>query len=56
MYVYFLELSNSNIYVGFSSNLKQRVKDHNNAKVPATAALTPVKLRSYIAVEQKKKP
>jgi hypothetical protein len=38
-YVYFLELSNKDIYVGFSSNLKYRVKAHNNADVPATSPL-----------------
>jgi len=54
-YVYFLELSNSNIYVGFSSDLWQRISDHNNAKVPATASLIPAKLRSYVAVETKEK-
>ena len=47
-YVYFLELSNGNIYVGFSSNLKQRFQAHNDAKVPA-------KLKSYVAVETKEK-
>jgi predicted GIY-YIG superfamily endonuclease len=54
-YVYFLELSNSNIYVGFSANLKQRVKTHSNAQVPATAGFLPVKLKSYVAVETKEK-
>jgi putative endonuclease len=42
-YVYFLELSNSDIYVGFSSNLKQRFKAHNDGKVPATASFLPAK-------------
>jgi hypothetical protein len=46
-YVYFLELSNHNIYVGFSSNLKQRFKAHNDGKVPATAGFLPAKLKSY---------
>jgi predicted GIY-YIG superfamily endonuclease len=54
-YVYFLELSNSNIYVGFSSNLKQRFKAHNDGKVPATARFLPAKLKSYVAVETKEK-
>jgi len=54
-YVYFLELSNSNVYVGFSSNLKQRIKAHNDAKVRATTGFLPVKLKSYVAVENKKK-
>ena len=54
-YVYFLELSNNDIYVGFSSNLKQRFKAHNDGKVPATAGFLPVKLKSYVAVEAKEK-
>jgi putative endonuclease len=54
-YVYFLELSNGNIYVGFSSNLKQRLQAHNDAKVPATARFLPAKLKSYVAVETKEK-
>jgi predicted GIY-YIG superfamily endonuclease len=54
-YVYFLELSNSNIYVGFSSNLKQRFQVHNDGKVPATARFLPTKLKSYVAVETKEK-
>ena len=54
-YVYFLELSNGNIYVGFSSNLKQRFQAHNDGKVPATAGFFPAKLRSYVAVETKEK-
>ncbi|WP_051550855.1 GIY-YIG nuclease family protein [Legionella geestiana] len=54
-YVYFLELSNNNIYVGFSSNLKQRFKAHNDGRVPSTASFLPVKLKSYVAVETKEK-
>jgi putative endonuclease len=54
-YVYFLELENNNIYVGFSGNLKQRVKAHNEGKVSATASFLPAKLKSYIAVETRAK-
>lgn len=54
-YVYFLELSNSYIYVGFSGDLKQRFKAHNDGKVPATANYLPAKLKSYVAVESKEK-
>lgn len=54
-YVYFLELSNSNIYVGFSGNLKQRLKAHNNGQVLATTNFLPAKLKSYVAVETKEK-
>jgi putative endonuclease len=54
-YVYFLELSNHHIYVGFTSDIKRRFRAHNDGKVPATAKLLPVKLKSYIAVEVKEK-
>ena len=54
-YVYFLELSNNHIYVGFSSDLKQRFKAHNEGKVPSTASFLPAKLKSYVAVETKDK-
>ena len=54
-YVYFLELSNNDIYVGFSGDLKQRIKAHNDAKVPATASFLPARLKSYVAVETKEK-
>jgi predicted GIY-YIG superfamily endonuclease len=54
-YVYFLELSNNHIYVGFSGDLKQRFKAHNEDKVPATASFLPAKLKSYVAVETKEK-
>jgi predicted GIY-YIG superfamily endonuclease len=54
-YVYFLELSNKNIYVGFSKDLKQRFKSHNDKKVPATASFLPAKLKSYVAVETQEK-
>lgn len=54
-YVYFLELSNSNIYVGFSSTLKQRVRAHSEGKVLATSRFLPVKLKSYVAVASKEK-
>ena len=43
-YVYVLELSNGNHYVGCAVNLKERVKRHNNGYIPATKALRPVKL------------
>jgi putative endonuclease len=54
-YVYFLELSNNHTYVGFSGDLKQRFKAHNDGKAPATASFLPAKLKSYVAVETKEK-
>ncbi len=49
-----LELSNGNIYVGFSSNLKQRIKAQYDAKVPVMRVL-PANQKSYVAVEIKEK-
>ncbi|MEQ1523136.1 MAG: GIY-YIG nuclease family protein [Aestuariivirga sp.] len=50
-YVYFLELSNGDIYVGSSNDLKRRVGSHQRGQVLSTKAHCPVALRSYVAVE-----
>lgn len=50
-YVYFLELSNGDIYVGSTSDLKRRFTSHSKGQVLSTKAHVPVKLRSYVAVE-----
>ncbi len=50
-YVYFLELSNGDIYVGSTPDLKRRFKSHTNKEVLSTRPYTPMKLRSYVAVE-----
>ena len=50
-YVYFLELSNLDIYVGYTSDLKQRLDYHNSGFVHSTKTFLPAKLKSYIAVE-----
>ena len=50
-YVYFLELSNSTTYVGYTHDLKQRIHYHNSGFVQSTKPHLPVKLKSYIAVE-----
>lgn len=52
-YVYFLELSNGHLYVGFSNNIESRVSDHRNKKVPSTSRFLPVRLKGYVAVETK---
>lgn len=54
-YVYFLELNNGHIYIGSTPDLKRRVKSHNNGEVQSTKAFTPVRLRSYLAVETEAK-
>ncbi len=50
-YVYFLELANSDIYVGHTSNLKLRVPTHQRGEVTSTRPFRPLRLRSYVAVE-----
>lgn len=50
-YVYFLELSNNDIYVGSTNDLRRRVKSHQDGHVLSTKAHLPVILRSYVAVE-----
>ena len=54
-YVYFLELSNKNIYVGSTDNLKRRVKKHKTGQAQSTKAYLPLQLKSYIAVETETK-
>jgi putative endonuclease len=50
-YVYFLELSNTDIYVGSTNNLKHRFNLHNQGYVKSTKRYLPAKLKSYVAVE-----
>jgi predicted GIY-YIG superfamily endonuclease len=54
-YVYFLELSNGDIYVGFTSDLKRRYQSHQRGQVLSTKAYCPIKLRAYVAVETETK-
>lgn len=50
-YVYFLELSNGDIYVGSTNDLKRRYSSHQSGRVLSTKTYLPAALRSYIAVE-----
>jgi predicted GIY-YIG superfamily endonuclease len=50
-YVYFLQLSNDDIYVGSTNDLKRRFATHQNGHVLSTRAYLPARLKSYIAVE-----
>ena len=50
-YVYFLELSNGDIYVGSTNDLKRRFKSHELGRVTSTRKFLPTKLKSYIGVE-----
>jgi len=54
-YVYILKLSDNSLYVGYSSNLRQRVKEHNYGSVESTKNLKPVKLIYYSAFSTQKK-
>ncbi|WMT75307.1 GIY-YIG nuclease family protein [Bradyrhizobium sp. Ash2021] len=49
-YVYFLELSNGDIYVGSTDDLRRRVASHQQGHVVSTRRYLPIVLRSYVAV------
>ena len=50
-YVYFLRLSNGDIYVGSTNDLRRRVESHARGEVTSTRANLPVALQSYVAVK-----
>jgi len=50
-YVYFLQLSNGDIYVGSTNDLKRRFSSHQSGHVLSTSAHLPAQLKSYVAVE-----
>ena len=50
-YVYFLKLSDNDIYVGSTNDLRRRVQSHQNAQVTSTKAYLPAELISYVAVQ-----
>jgi len=54
-YTYILKLSDNSIYAGYSSNLKQRLQQHQWGEVESTRNYRPVKLIYYSAfgTEQK---
>jgi predicted GIY-YIG superfamily endonuclease len=49
-YVYFLELSNGDVYVGSTNDLRRRFGSHQNGEVASTRPYLPAALRSYVAV------
>ena len=49
-YVYFLELSNGDIYVGSTDDLRRRFKSHQDGHVLSTRDYLPAVLRAYVAV------
>lgn len=50
-YVYFLELSNRDVYVGSTDDLRRRFASHQKGEVSSTRKYLPAILRSYVAVE-----
>ncbi|MDO8657616.1 MAG: GIY-YIG nuclease family protein [Candidatus Levybacteria bacterium] len=54
-YIYVLKsLKNGDIYVGFSDNLRERYKAHNNKRVKSTKVNVPWELVYYEAYKDKK--
>jgi predicted GIY-YIG superfamily endonuclease len=49
-YVYFLRLSNDDIYVGSTNDLRRRFASHQNGHVASTSRWLPAILKSYVAV------
>lgn len=54
-YTYVLLLSNSTYYSGYSSNLKQRLNEHNRGFVTTTKKFIPAQLVFYAAFLSKKR-
>ena len=54
-YVYFLELSNGDIYVGSTNDLRRRFHSHQYGLVTSTKAYVPPVLKSYVAVAGEEK-
>jgi len=54
-YTYILQLKDKTYYVGFSTDLKERIKYHNQELVSSTKNIRPVKLVYYSAFSTQKK-
>ena len=50
-YVYFLQLSNGDIYVGSTNDLRRRIDSHRRGRVASTKPNLPIALKCYVAVE-----
>ena len=48
--VYFLELTNGDIYVGSTNDLRRRFNSHQSGNVLSTRNYIPAVLKSYVAV------
>ena len=53
-YVYFLLLSNGDVYVGSTNDLRRRVTSHQRGNVVSTRAHLPCSLRTYVAVQEER--
>ncbi|SDL55505.1 Predicted endonuclease, GIY-YIG superfamily [Salinimicrobium catena] len=53
--VYLLKCSNNSVYVGCTSNLEQRIKEHNSGKVKSTQYRIPVSVTTKITFNDKYK-
>jgi predicted GIY-YIG superfamily endonuclease len=49
-YVYFLLLSNGDVYVGSTNDLRRRVAAHRTGYVRSTRLYLPIELKCYVAV------
>ncbi|MCL4382250.1 MAG: GIY-YIG nuclease family protein [Patescibacteria group bacterium] len=54
-YAYILRLINKTFYIGYSADLKKRVKEHIEGRVSQTKNLRPLELVFYAAFSSKKK-
>lgn len=54
-YTYILQLKDKTYYVGYSSDLKSRIKTHEEGHVESTKNLRPAKLVYYSAFSSQKK-
>ena len=50
-YVYFLKLSNGDVYVGSTGDLRRRLTSYQNGQVASTASKRPMHLGAYVAVD-----
>ncbi len=54
-YVYVLKSGKDNkLYIGSTSNLKKRLKEHNNSKVESTSYRRPLEIIYYEAYKEEK--
>jgi len=54
-FVYILKCADKRSYVGCTTDVNRRVKEHNSHKVPYTKDKTPVELITYISFSNKYK-